>query len=311
MASGMARQEGLSEALIDRVAIVATEVGTNLVKHGKGGEVLLTPLSPHGGAGLEILGIDRGPGMRDVAQCLADGYSSVQTSGTGLGAIARLSTGFDIYSQEDGGTVLAARLQQSGVEGNAVGAVLKPVASERISGDAWSIRREEGGLALLVADGLGHGPIAAAASAQAVAAFHADPNLSPDAVIRRVHAALHGTRGAAVAVAYVDFAHSRVRYAGIGNIGGLLVGGGKPIQMVSHNGTAGYEFPRLQEFTYPLQDETLVVMHSDGLQSFAGLDAYPGLRRRDPAVIAGVLYRDLARQRDDICVVVSRVRGFR
>lgn len=309
-AIGIAQEEGLEGSLIDKVAIVATEIATNLMKHVRNGEVLLTSLSGHAGAGVELLSIDRGPGMRDVAQCLADGYSSAETSGTGLGAIARLSTDFDIYSQEDRGTVLVARLQSPGAVRSLLGAVLKPVAGERISGDGWGLGRHENGFALMVADGLGHGPMAAAAASKALAAFHADANLLPDPVIRRVHAALHGTRGAAVAVAYVDFAQSKVRYAGIGNIGGLLLGGGRPIQMVSHNGTAGYEFPRLQEFHYPLEKETLLVMHSDGLQSFGSLDAYPGLRRRDPSLIAGVLYRDLARQRDDVCVVVSRVCGF-
>ncbi len=308
-ASELAQQEGLDESLVSNVSLVATEICTNLLKHGKGGEVFLTALSPCAGAGVEILSVDRGPGMADVTQCLADGYSSVNTSGTGLGAIARHSTEFDIYSQQPQGTVLVARLQGSDAVRTSVGTVLKPMSGEQACGDAWGIRERREAMVLLVADGLGHGPLAASASAEAVSAFMSIEDLSPVSVLQQVHAALRGTRGAAVAVAYVGYANSVVRYAGIGNIAGTLIGADKHSQMISHNGTAGFEFPRLQEFSYPFRDEMLIVMHSDGLQSLWNIDAYPGLRRCDPSLIAGILYRDSARSRDDVCVVVARMRG--
>jgi len=47
-------------------------------------------------------------------------------------------------------------------------------------------------------------------------------------------------------------------------------------------------------------------MHSDGLSSGACVEAYPGLAARDPALIAGVLYRDFGRGRDDATVVVAK-----
>ena len=308
-ASKLAEDEGLDESLVSNVAVVTTEICTNLVKHGKGGEVFLTALSNRTSPGVEILSIDRGPGMADVSQCLADGYSSANTSGTGLGAIARLSTEFDIYSRQPQGTVLVARIQQKGGVRTSVGTVLKPIAGEQACGDAWGLRRTGDAMVLLVADGLGHGAMAALASAEAVSAFKRTEDLSPPSILQRVHAALRGTRGAAVATAYVDYESSTVRYAGIGNIAGTLLGGGKRLQMISQNGTAGFELPRLQEFSYPFGDETLIVMHSDGLQSLWKIDGYPGLLRRDPSLIAGVLYRDSARSRDDVCVVVSRMRG--
>ena len=308
-ATELAQQEGLEESLVSDVSLVVTEICTNVLKHGKGGEVFLTALSPHAGPGVEILSVDRGPGMADVAQCLADGYSSVNTSGTGLGAIARHSTEFDLYSQQPQGTVLVARLQRAGTARTSVGAALRPIAGEQACGDDWGVRETENAMVLLVADGLGHGPLAARASAEAVSALNRIEDLSPLSVLQQVHAALRGTRGAAVAVAYVDYASMTVRYAGIGNIAGSLLGAGKRLQMISHNGTAGFELPRLQEFSYPFGDETLIVMHSDGLQSLWDIDSYPGLRRHDPSLIAGVLYRDSARGRDDAGVVVARMRG--
>jgi len=149
--------------------------------------------------------------------------------------------------------------------------------------------------------------MAARASAEAISAFRRDSESAPIAVLNRVHAALRGTRGAAVAVADIDPAQGVVRYAGIGNISGVIVRSDKPLSMVSHNGTAGFHIPRLQEFLYPLPEEALIVMHSDGLTTNWNVDHYPGLRRRHPSIIAGVLYRDASRNRDDVCVVATRI----
>ena len=46
-------------------------------------------------------------------------------------------------------------------------------------------------------------------------------------------------------------------------------------------------------------------MHSDGLSTGTASTRYPGLAVRDPALIAGVLYRDFTRGHDDATVVVA------
>jgi anti-sigma regulatory factor (Ser/Thr protein kinase) len=306
-AAALSHDEGLDQTLAANAALISTEICTNLLKHARQGEVFLSTLSDRAGPGVEILAIDRGPGITDVAQCLADGYSSTNTPGTGLGAIARLSQEFDIYSQVDKGTVLVAQIRTRSRAKTFVGAVVKPIAGEEVAGDAWAFRERDGRLALIVADGLGHGLMAARASAEAISAFRRDSESAPIAVLNRVHAALRGTRGAAVAVADIDPAQGVVRYAGIGNISGVIVRSDKPLSMVSHNGTAGFHIPRLQEFLYPLPEEALIVMHSDGLTTNWNVDHYPGLRRRHPSIIAGVLYRDASRNRDDACVVAARI----
>ena len=306
-AAALSHDEGLDQTLAANAALISTEICTNLLKHARHGEVFLSTLSDRTGPGVEILAIDRGPGITDVAQCLADGYSSTDTPGTGLGAIARLSQEFDIYSQIDKGTVLVAQIRTGSRAKTFVGAVVKPISGEAVAGDAWAFRERDGRLALIVADGLGHGLMAARASAEAISAFRRDSESAPIAVLNRVHAALRSTRGAAVAVADIDPAQGVVRYAGIGNISGVIVRSDKTLSMVSHNGTAGFHIPRLQEFLYPLPEEALIIMHSDGLATNWNLDHYPGLRRRHPSIIAGVLYRDASRNRDDVCVVAARI----
>jgi hypothetical protein len=45
-------------------------------------------------------------------------------------------------------------------------------------------------------------------------------------------------------------------------------------------------------------------MHSDGIASRWRIDAYPGLIAAHPALVAGVIYRDFGRTRDDATVLV-------
>ena len=95
-------------------------------------------------------------------------------------------------------------------------------------------------------------------------------------------------------------------FAGVGNIGASIVNNGSVRHAVSHNGTLGHQARVFREYSYPWPEQSLLVIHSDGLVSHWSFDNYPGLRLRHPGVIAGVLYRDFNRGRDDVTVVVAR-----
>lgn len=304
----IAREEGLDDQRVSAAGLVATELATNLLKHAQGGEIQISPLADQAAPGVDILSIDSGPGIMSFEECLRDGYSSTGTAGTGLGAVKRASRVFDAYSESGKGTVIAARISACEIERNGMvaGFAGRPVSGEDVSGDSWAMR-EAGNVSLfIVADGLGHGISASEASAEAISAFKTSTDTDPTALLQRVHRALRGTRGAAVAVARLDHSERRVRYAGIGNIAGVVVAAEKTQFMISHNGTAGHEAIRFQEFTYPFPEKSLLIMHSDGLATSWNLQSYPGLRLRHPSVIAGTLYRDSSRHRDDVCVVVAK-----
>jgi anti-sigma regulatory factor (Ser/Thr protein kinase) len=298
-----AREEGMDEAETGQVGIVATEAATNLLKHARYGQLYISRLSDYGDAGVEILSIDRGPGIPDLDRCLADGYSTSGTPGTGLGAMVRLSREFDAYSQMGRGSVLVARNFPKGNSPVPIGAITVPFPGESVCGDAWCVRRNGHRTTVLVADGLGHGVLASDASTAAKTVFQHLPETSPSEMLEAVHHALRGTRGAAVAVAFIETEPRRVRYAGLGNISGVILGGPKAQYMLSHNGTAGHQARRFQDFEYALPPSAVVVMHSDGLATSWSLDSYPGLLRRKPSLIAGILYRDANRGRDDVCVM--------
>ena len=184
-----------------------------------------------------------------------------------------------------------------------VGAVCQPRAGETLCGDAWSVAQRENACRLIVVDGLGHGPLAAAAAAAGIAAFHAEPAASPAEVLAAAHAAMRPTRGGAVLMVEVDRARGELRYAGVGNIAAQIVSGASSRSLVSHNGTVGHEMRRVQEFAVPWPEGAMLVVHSDGLASKWDLAAYPGLASRHPSIVAGVLYRDFARGSDDVTVL--------
>jgi hypothetical protein len=163
--------------------------------------------------------------------------------------------------------------------------------------------------AIMVADGLGHGLSAHEAADTAMDVFYRAHEQSPSRIIADVHAALRSTRGAAVATVAVDTDRGLVTFSGLGNISGVTIAAdGSRHSMVSQNGTAGHVARRIHEFTYPLPSRSMIVMFSDGLASQWDLAAYPGLSTRHPSLIAGVLYRDFSRRRDDVTVVVAKPR---
>ncbi len=160
---------------------------------------------------------------------------------------------------------------------------------------------------LLVADGSGHGPDAAAAARTAVALFEAKPGLGLVEIVTQMHGALNHTRGAAVGVLEIDRDTRQVRFAGLGNVAATVISAGGRRGLISPGGTLGHTWRTVREFAQPYTGGgAMVVMHSDGLATRWQLDAYPGLAACHPAVIAAVLYRDFRRGRDDATVVVVK-----
>jgi anti-sigma regulatory factor (Ser/Thr protein kinase) len=309
-AQRLARGAGFDETDAHRAGLVATEMATNLVKHAAGGgEILLRRIAAD--AEVELLAIDRGPGMRNVAASSADGHSTTGSPGTGLGAIRRLSDEFDVFSRAPGGTAVFARLRSRSARRATsrafqVGLVAVAKAGESVTGDGWCVSHSPAAVSVLLADGLGHGVEAADASSAAIAVFTQRPHAKPAEALEAVHLGLRHTRGAAAAVASLNRPSRVVTFAGVGNIGAVITLDGTVRHAVSHNGTLGHEARRFREYTYPWEAGSLLVMHSDGLTSHWSLDVYPGLRMQHPSLVAAVLYRDFSRQRDAVTVLVAR-----
>jgi anti-sigma regulatory factor (Ser/Thr protein kinase)/serine/threonine protein phosphatase PrpC len=307
----MARDLAFDSAAEGNLAIVVTELARNVLMHGGKGEIVLQPMKESGYASwVDVVALDRGSGIADVSKALQDGYSSSGTPGTGLGAVRRLASMLDFYTRPQGGTVIFGRVVSGASEGaekwQTTGSVCVPIAGETRCGDAWEYQDQSGRRLIMVADGLGHGAAASDAAQEALAAFRSNLHKSPKEIIEAAHGRLQKTRGAAVAVAEMDFERQVVHYAGVGNIAGAIVANGKSRSLVSHNGIVGHVSETIREFSFPWPQDAFLIMHSDGLTARWNLDQYQGLQLKPPSLIAAVLYRDFKRGRDDATVVVSR-----
>lgn len=307
-AARLAESVGFDEVSAGRVSIVTSELATNLLKHTASGGNLIIQFTDD--QSLEILAINKSPGMQNADQWLVDGYSTSSTLGTGLGAVRRLSTRFDLYSEQASGTAIAAQFHKSvnAVAPFDVGGVNLPKEDEPVCGDAWFCAQDGLRLSVIVADGLGHGLEAAEASTAAIKTFRQTPFTEPAQMLEKLHKALKGTRGAAVSILQIDQSSDQIVFAGLGNVSAVIDFDEKRRHLVPDNGTVGYEVGT-RKFRQTQADwprGSVVVMHSDGLSSSWNLSSYVALRRHSASVIAAVLYRDYCKAHDDVTVVAIK-----
>ncbi|UPG86417.1 ATP-binding protein [Luteibacter aegosomatis] len=299
-ATKAALEAGFDEADTGRVALVTTELSTNVLRHAGRGEIHVAIVPGRDTQGVQVVAVDRGPGF-DFAVCLTDGHSTAGSRGEGLGAIRRQSQVMDAHADHRGSVVLSRMYPRGTAQADIrFGATQQALAGEPICGDGWAMALSDSAQGVLLVDGLGHGPAAHRAAAACVEAYVADHDGDPVEVMARLNAAMSGTRGGAVAM--VRHAGGTLRYCGVGNIAGSLISADASRGLASHPGIMGMATRRMQAFDFPGATGKLLVMHSDGLQSRWSLRDYPGLANRHPAVVTSVLYRDFDRGRDDVTV---------
>lgn len=297
---------GFDETADRRLALVVNEAATYLIEHAGRGEILVGPAGGGLFRGVQVLALDRSGLVGEVAASLGNGDSAA-TPETGLEAIVRSATSFDIYVQPAKGTVLAATVYSNDEPAPPAAGVCVASPAETHCGDGWAIWSAGDLTSIFLSDGLGRGREAADATSLAVEAFRQHADSSAADVIHHVYLALRSTRGAAVAMARLDRRDGRVHFCGLGNIAAVILRPGGPDQhLISHNGIAGHTMRRLMEYTYLWPPGSLIVLHSAGIGSHWSLGKYAGLSERRPDVIAGVLYRDFRRDGEDATVVVVR-----
>ena len=336
-AAALGRRAGLGDPRAEEITRGVDALGGMLHRHGTGGRIALRRLWHSGVPGLEVVAINHGPGISDLTGMAATGDGGAVVSRS-LGAVVQLATWYDGYSLPGRGATVVAQFWPRGVYPGAVPAngICRAIQGERASGDQFSVALRADGPLMLVADGLGHGPLAEAAALAAVDAFHgaiADLDTAaaaaggdmatpatpatvddPVEIVEYIHQAIAHTRGAAVAVAKVVSSVGLVRFAGLGNIAAAVVGAPGTAAagrtgMISQPGIAGHQRRTVCEFTYPIAAGGIVVIHTDGVTDRWDLAAYPGLAEHEPLVVAATLLRDAGVRRDDACVLVARLQA--
>ena len=310
----LGHSHSLSADAVARLAIAVTEAATNIIRHAGHGVMVLRALLSQNNPMIEVLALDRGPGIPDVTRAMRDGFSTSGTAGHGLGGMQRLAELFEIYSQPDKGTALVARIgnRPPSSERTAhvaslddrVGVVCVPLRGETECGDAWRIVVAQQLVSVLLVDGLGHGPEAAATAAVATNMFRRIASEPPEAALLAMSEAMRRSRGAAVSVTLIDQAARLTRFSGVGNVDGRVIALAGTEHLTPQNGIVGHNMPTVRSVKVPWPAGARLVMHSDGITTRWRLDAYPGLMTAHPALVAGVIYRDFGRDRDDATVLV-------
>ncbi|WP_412072538.1 MULTISPECIES: ATP-binding protein [Pseudomonas] len=303
-AQQLAEKHGFDATDAGRVALVATELASNILKHATRGELHLRVLPRASGVGIEILAVDRAQGF-DVHACLTDGFSTGGTQGIGLGAVSRQAEVFDVYADARGAVLLTRLYPRSDkAPDRRIGISQHALHDDPACGDVWHLAFDGSHISALVIDGLGHGEEAERAARAGEQVFARSPFASPLLLLEDIHHAMIGTRGGALAIAQFDGTGNALRFVGIGNIGGSLIAPDKSRGLASHPGIVGGQYRKAQPFDYAQVNGQLLILYSDGLQSRWNLQDYPGLVHRHPAVIAAILHRDFCRGRDDVTVLV-------
>jgi len=321
----LARQAAFDDSVAERAALIATEAAANILRHVGAGRILARVVGETESA-VELIALDRGPGIAHLSAAMRGGYSTSGGSGLGVRAMSRASNVFDIYSRPGQGTALLAqvwarslryyattreyaspRVKSGAISMAGSGASPVDPPGVRVIGEAWAAKHQPSRSLIMVASGLGQGEEAAGTAAEAVRVIEEVHRLSPAEILVIIHEALAGTRGASVAVAEIRLSNgsSEVRFAGVGNIAARVVNAGGARHLGSLHGIVGYE-AEIEEFTYPWPAHSTLVMHSDGLSAGWNTERYPGLLASHPALIAAVLDRDYNCGLDDATVVVAK-----
>ena len=319
-AQAMARAQGMDADATDRLSIVVSEISNNIARHAGRGQVILRAMGEAGSGCIEVLGLDKGPGIADMTRVMREQFATPTgpVRESGLAGVRRNADMFDIYSQSGQGTVVVAHIGcgkgRSVTRGStqsmireSVGVICVPLRGEEESGDAWAVRTSKGTTTALIVDGLGHGPEAAIPAEAALELFRRATNQTPESLTGRMHEALHSTRGAAISMTVLDEKAKTVRFCGVGNVEARVLTTGAGKHFMPQNGIVGHTMPPvIQPTALPWPQHGRLVMHSDGISSRWNADKYPGLLARHPVLLAGVLFRDFARARDDATVIVMR-----
>ncbi|HVG03160.1 MAG TPA: ATP-binding SpoIIE family protein phosphatase [Nitrospira sp.] len=308
----LATRAGLDETQAGTCAVIASEMATNLVKHAQDGDIVLRTLGNGAVGGIEMISIDRGPGIDNINRAIQDGHSTAGSSGSGLGAMRRMASEFDVHSLPGRGTVLVARVWERTASTLPTlprfltGVICLPIPGEQVSGDAWLSESSGRRTLCAVVDGLGHGPLAAEAAQLAIKTFRAHPDLALSELTECVHDALRSTRGAVFGAAEILHDQRLINFVGVGNIMAAVHLNGTSRHLVFQDGILGHQIGRIKELQYPWTSESMFVMCSDGIKTQWAVNPYQGLVDHDPSLIAATLYRDFSRGRDDTTVMVLK-----
>jgi anti-sigma regulatory factor (Ser/Thr protein kinase) len=323
------------------VGTVVSELAMNILKYAGEGEILLESLEANGRYGVTIKASDQGPGIKDLEQALADGYSTSGTLGLGLPAVKRMSDSLTITAPIGGGTlvsvvrwcrypVVSVKTSRAPANPRAESRIPageprlktpltldirtqhRPYPGQTVCGDQ-TLALELTGLTLLVQlDGTGHGTLAHKAATALVAciqghmqeAEQSTPEILLPSLLDACQATASSGIGAAIGLTLIDLQQHRLNYMGIGNTRIMVFKPGG-WEGISKEGMLGHRYRKPMLSSTSLQAGDSVVKFSDGISS-SGVRA---LRKRSdrPTTATAIAEQlmTLAKDSDDASCLVA------
>jgi anti-sigma regulatory factor (Ser/Thr protein kinase) len=292
-----------------RVALVASELAQNQLRHARGGRLAVRPITRDAHRGVEIVAADDGPGIANPTVALAGIPRASGSLGVGIAAIREQATEVDFDVRIGEGSCIRARVFARDVaRRRQIGIFGRAVRGEPQSGDHAGFHRLDGELLLGICDGLGHGPRAHEAACAAMDVFGRLPNGSPTQILDECHEALATTRGAVMSVARLKESDNTIDVACVGNITIEAVAprtrrrfGGASFVLGSPQARTRVPVERTN-----IPSGTALVMFTDGVMSRASIEEDFALLREHPIVIAHQLVERFGRDGDDALALVVR-----
>jgi serine/threonine-protein kinase RsbT len=105
-ARALAARAGFSHSDLTMIATAVSEVARNIVEYANDGEIIVFLIDDAFKKGVEIVAVDRGPGMANVSTVIRDGYSTGEKLGIGLAGAKRVMDEFEIRSEIGKGTTV-------------------------------------------------------------------------------------------------------------------------------------------------------------------------------------------------------------
>lgn len=312
--ASLAHRIGIPDLKRENMVLVASELVHNNIKHTGGRGLIQVWQQP--GPILDILALDYGPGIANLAKAEEDGYSTSNTFGKGFGAIRRLSDESYIYTQPEhfghtkkwSGTVFLARFilgTHKDFVPMKTGLFSRALSDKRHNGDRIYWQKNGNHLRWLHLDGLGHGEEAQAATANLAMHFSQSDKL--ETILKKVDRQLVNTRGAVGIICEIDLAQRKLQLLGIGDMHAHIYDQ-EQMQLISFvPGILGKEHRSASPFQSALGKRSLVVTASDGTRRNWDTENFIGLFTHHPQLIAYTLGNIMGRISDDQSIFVSTI----
>lgn len=290
---------------LDKMELVVSELGTNIVKYGVRGIITAKRIKYLSHTGIEIIAKDRGKGISNIMEFL-NKKPVINTSSSlksGLSAIYNLTDEFEYLNSENGTTITLRKWLPFNEATLKYSVISRPKPGELKNGDAFFIKQLPQFSFFCVIDALGHGEQAAATANIAMDCIKLYYYLPLSEIFLKCHEHLDHSHGIAISICKIYTRESKMEYVGVGDVKLRVFGAPESLRIFNHNGTVGMNMEPIKLQTYKYFSGSTFIMHTDGIADF---ELNQDTLRLIPQAIASFVMEKEARSSDDATVLVAR-----